>query len=262
MARGGTRRPREEAPPALPPERRPIGQLIAETIRLYGRRFWPSLALGLPLAARDQLAFGHGVVFDTLLLWAFAPLLTVAFAAACALAAGDRPPASAWLTALAVGIVVFFPVPALRLVYLLPGLAWLALVGLAVPAALLERRGFTAALRRGAELGRADYVHALGGLAALVIVYGVASNALVVLLRTQSDQAARGALFLADIVLSPLVFLGAGLLYFDQASRVVDSAGPRPRRSGDADLRAAFEPEPAGRPDAEVEPRPTAPGQQ
>jgi hypothetical protein len=264
MARQGARTARAEPQPpqGLPPESRPVGQLIAETIKLYGRRFWPVLALGVPLALRDQLAFGHSIAFDTLLLWAASPVLAVTFAAACALAAGARPSRRAWLIAVAVGVAVFFPFPALRVFYVVPGVAWLALVGWAVPAALLEGRGFRAALRRGAELGRADYIHALGGLAALVVVYGVASNALVVLLRTQSDQAARGALLLADLVISPIVFLGSGLLYFDQAARVVHSTGPRRRRSRDADLPAAVQPDAAGRADAEIEPRPAAPGQQ
>ena len=37
-------------PPPLPPETRTVGQLVAETVRLYGDRFWPSLALGAPVA--------------------------------------------------------------------------------------------------------------------------------------------------------------------------------------------------------------------
>lgn len=265
MARGGTRQQRarpEPPPPALPPDRRPVGQLIAETIRLYGSRFWPSLALGVPLALRDQLAFGRGSLAQVVLLWAFAPLITLAYAAACALAAGARPPRRAWLTAFAVGLAIYLPFPALVRIYFVPGLAWFALLGLGVPAALLERRSFRESFRRGSELGRADYVHALGGLSALVVVYAIASTALALLLRSQSDQAERVALLLADVVLSPLVFLGSALLYFDQAARVVDSAGPRTRRSGDADLRVAVEPDAAGRPDPEVEPRPAAPGQQ
>ena len=52
-------------------------------------------------------------------------------------------------------------------------MAWLALIGLAVPAAMVERLGFRDALKRGRRLGTADYVHALGSLAALVVVVGV-----------------------------------------------------------------------------------------
>ena len=35
------------APAPLPPETRTVGQLVAETLQLYGAAFWPSLALGL-----------------------------------------------------------------------------------------------------------------------------------------------------------------------------------------------------------------------
>ncbi len=75
------------------------------------------------------------------------------------------------------------------------------------------------ALRRGLELGRADYVHALGSLAALVIVVGVGELTLTALLRTQGEASARAALALADVVLSPLLFLGGAMLYLDQAAR-------------------------------------------
>ena len=43
------------------------------------------------------------------------------------------------------------------------------------------------------------------------------------LLREQADTAVRVAVFLADLVVSPLLFLGAALLYFDQAARVRSS---------------------------------------
>src|SRR5919204_450085 len=39
--------PRRDLPPPLPPETRTVGQVVAEAIRLYGARFWPSLALGI-----------------------------------------------------------------------------------------------------------------------------------------------------------------------------------------------------------------------
>ena len=41
-----------------------------------------------------------------------------------------------------------------------------------------------------------------------------------VLLRSLGDQTERIALFLSDLVLSPLVFLGAALLYYDQDARL------------------------------------------
>jgi hypothetical protein len=128
------------------------------------------------------------------------------------------------LTALAAGVVAFLPLALLLGTFNILGVAWVAFVGLAVPAALIERTGFRGALRRGIRLARADYVHALGSLAALALVYFLTSIMLGVLLRSQGEQTERIALFLSDLVLSPLVFLGAALLYFDQAARAEASS--------------------------------------
>jgi hypothetical protein len=111
-------------------------------------------------------------------------------------------------------------VPFLALGIFLPALAWLALAGLAVPAAVVEGLPLRRALGRGVQLGRADYIHAFGSLAALAIVVGVTGSVLSLLIHTGSDQAARVALFLATLVVSPLVFLGSAFLYYDQAARV------------------------------------------
>ena len=77
--------------------------------------------------------------------------------------------------------------------FILPGIAWFALIGLAVPAAMVERLGFRDALVRGRQLGIADYVHALGSLAALVVVVGVAETTLSALLHCQGDNGQRVA---------------------------------------------------------------------
>jgi hypothetical protein len=123
-------------------------------------------------------------------------------------------------TAAITAFLVFLPFPALVLVYVLPGVAWLGLVGLAVPAAMRERLGIRAAIRRGLKLGRAELVHAIGGVATFALVYLVAKGALLVLLHTQGNQTERIAVTLADLVLSPLVFIGPVFLYVDQAARV------------------------------------------
>jgi hypothetical protein len=210
-------------PPPLPPETRTVGQLVAETIRLYGARFFPVLALGLSLAALDGISLGRSANEQTVVLWLFTPLITASYVGACALVAEDRPPPRALLIGLAVGIVVWLPVPLLFRFVILPALAWLALLGLAVPAAVIERRGFVDSLRRGLELARTDFVHAFGSLATLAIVYFLSRTVLLFLLRTQGDNAIRTAGFLADLVLSPLLFLGSAMLFVDQAARVRSS---------------------------------------
>jgi hypothetical protein len=119
-----------------------------------------------------------------------------------------------------VGAVVYLPFPLLTALFILPGLAWLALVGLAVPAAIAESLGIRAALRRGLALGRADYVHALGGLATLTMLVFVTQIVISLLLQGFADNSERAAAFLAGLVLSPVLFFGAALLYVDQAARI------------------------------------------
>ena len=219
------RYPKHEGPlpPPLPPETRTVGQLVAETVRLYGARFFPVLALGLSLAALDGISLGRSANEQTVVLWLFTPLITVSYVGACVLVAEGRPPRRALLVGLAVGIVVWLPVPLLFRFVILPAVGWLALLGLAVPAAVIERRGFVDSLRRGLELARADFVHAFGSLSTLAIVYFLSRTVLLFLLRTQGDNAIRTAGFLADLVLSPLLFLGSAMLFVDQAARVRSS---------------------------------------
>jgi hypothetical protein len=214
-----------ELPPPLPPETRTVGQVIAETIRAYGEKFWPALALGLPLAIADQARIRshqdprgqfHAILVQAIVLWLCTPLFALAFVRACSLLYGKRPTRAVFFLA----VLIWLPFPFLNIVYILPGLAWLAFIGMAVPAAMVEDLGFRDALPRGRELGRADFVHALGSLAALVVVIGIADVTLTELLHSQSNTGQRAAVFVADLVLSPLLFLGGALLYRDQAARV------------------------------------------
>jgi hypothetical protein len=207
-------------PPPLPPAERTVGQVVAEAIRLYSQRWLPSLALGLPIALVDQASKGRSLDVQTLILWAGTPLLTAAFVGAVALTAPEPIPRRSLVTAFLCGLLVFAPVPVLVRLYVLPALAWLALFGMAVPAAALERLSLRDALRRGRQLAAADYVHALGSLCALGIVYFITRAVLFFVLRGQADAAERAAAFLGDLVLSPLLYLGAALVYFDQAARL------------------------------------------
>jgi hypothetical protein len=96
-------------------------------------------------------------------------------------------------------------------------------------------------------------VHVLGSLAAATIVFGVTKIMLILLLRGTADAAERIALFLSDLVLSPVLFLVPALVYFDQAARAVESA-PRPRRRRHGDIHPAVESDVPRRADPEVEP--------
>jgi hypothetical protein len=204
---------------------------VAESVRLYGERFFPSLVLGVPAAVLDQLWIGHSVEARIAIFLAFAPLFTATYAVAVALVTNVRPPASAWARALAAGTLVFLPAAFFFPWFALLALAWLAFAGLTVPAALVEGLGVRASLRRGMKLGRVDYVHALGSLATLVIVYALVRILLALLLRSQADNTLRVAVFLSDVILSPIIFLGAALLYVDQEARSRIGRGePLPRR--------------------------------
>jgi hypothetical protein len=210
----------EPRPAALPPGQRTIGQLVAESIRLYGSRFWAVIPLGVPLAAEHAVSLHRSTNVQMLLYWAVGPFLTAAYVYACALTSAERPPRRVLASAFLAGLIVFAPFPILLRLYVLPALALFGLLGLAVPAAVYEHLGVRAALHRGWQLGRVDVVHAIGGMATLALVYGVSHLALFVLLHTQAQQAQNVAGVLADLVLSPLFFIGATLLYGDQAARV------------------------------------------
>ena len=213
-------RANEPRPAALPPDKRTVGQLVAESIKLYGDRFWAVIPLGLPFVGLDLAGFHRSVGVQTLLLWAFGPVLTAAYVYASTLSSTERPPGLVLRSAFLAGLIIFLPFPILLRLYDLPGVAYFGLVGLAVPAAVVERLGVRDALRRGWQLGRADVVHAIGGMATLALVYGISRYALLVLLHTQGSQAQNVAVVLADLVLSPLLFVGPTLLYLDQAARV------------------------------------------
>jgi hypothetical protein len=237
-----------ELPPPAPPEERTVGQLVAETIRAYGNTFLRALPLGLPLAVITQVTVDRSINVQVALLSLGAPFFSAAYVAAVRLVTGARPTLVAFL----VGVVVWFPAPVLLRAYILPSIAWLALFGLAVPVVMIEGAGFRAALTRARRLALADFVHALGSLCALVVVFAVTALMLGVLLHDQAENAVRAASFLAVLVLSPMLYLGATLLYFDQAARL-GSAAPRPR-SRDADLHPPVDADAAGRTDPQVEP--------
>jgi hypothetical protein len=205
----------ESRPAALPPAERTVGQLVAESIRFYGDHFWAVLALGFPFVLLDFLSWQQAWWKQVVVGWIVGPLICAAYVRASMLVTG-----SFWSwRAYALALLVYLPYPLLG-VYVLPAVVYFALIGLCVPAAVAEGLGIRAALRRGLALGRADLVHAIGGLATIVLVVGVSRLALEVLLNTQGGQAREVAVALADLLLSPLFYVGAAFLYLDQKARV------------------------------------------
>ena len=244
MARKGRRAPRQPQPlpPPLPPEDRTVGQLVAETIRFYQHHFWQTLPLGLSVAALTQLtvAFGHrskepeghpppqgfhkptsilgGGVETTILIGSL--LLTASYIVAIVLVTGKKPVGRSLATAYGLGVLLFLPVPLLAQLLVLPAVLYLALFGWVVPAGLVAGTGVADSFRSSLRLARVDFAHAAGGLATLVILFYLVRLMLALLLRSGSEVTERSAALLADLVLSPMLFVGSVILYLDQVARV------------------------------------------
>jgi hypothetical protein len=214
---------REERPlpPPLPPAQRTVGQLVGEAIRAYGSQFWKALMLGIPVVVANALVWKSPSGGQRLaVLPATALLVSLSYVAAVALVLGTPLWRKHTIVAYIVAVVVFVPVPLLVVFYILPALAWLALFGLAVPAALVENLDVRASLARGVRLARADYIHVLGGLATLALVVVISQYTLYFVLREYAENTRLVAAALAALVVSPLVFLGSALLYVDQEARL------------------------------------------
>jgi hypothetical protein len=84
----------------------------------------------------------------------------------------------------------------------------------------MEDVGIRAAFARAWALARADFVHAVGSLFTLAVLVLLSQSVLVLVLRGFGGSGVTVALFLASVVLSPLLFIGTALLYVDQAARV------------------------------------------
>jgi hypothetical protein len=211
----------EARPAALPPEERTIGQLVAETLRIYGENFLRSVAIGVPIAALGLVT----TQVSRLLALILAPtvtgaLVSAAYVYACTIVLDLDVPRDRLVRAWLVGALVFAPVPFLVFGIILPALLWLAAFVLAVPAVLVDGLGVRAAFARGWRLARADFVHALAAIFTFGILVFLTQTVLVFLLRGTADLASELAFVVANVIISPVLFLGIALLYVDQRSRV------------------------------------------
>src|SRR4029079_9458546 len=204
----------------LPPASRTVGQVVAEAIALYRSNFAWVLALGLPVALAEQGLSTGSIGARIALLAAASPAFSLAYAGACAIRQDEVPPLRTWVVALAVGVVTFLPAAFFFGWFLIVAILWLGRAATAAPAVMAEGLGVVGALRRTFQLGRADYVHAAGSFAALAILFGLTRSAPGLLRRRQVYATVQTAIFLADLVLSPLLFLGAAIVYVDLVARV------------------------------------------
>ena len=229
----------------MAPVERPLvlGELLAETARFYGERFWAALGVGSVVAA----AFVVGVLVPEAVGVAVLVLvITVVYGATARLVAGDTF-GEAWaqvavrlpvLLVLGLAVTVPFALAARYLILLFVAAAWLGLVGFSIPVAMLERESEPAgwfwrigyALRRSLTLARAEYLHAFGVAAALMLVYVLVGTLLTGALIGFAENGAIAALALVQAVLAPFFFIGLSVLYFDQKARAVSSRRTDDRR--------------------------------
>ncbi|MDQ3889759.1 MAG: hypothetical protein M3312_04305 [Actinomycetota bacterium] len=213
-----------------------LGELLARTAEIYGRRIWAALALGSFLAA---MILGASAAPEWAGLTVVAFGFTACYAVSARLIAGDafgeafaqaafRFPVLVVLT-----IVVSVPL-ALALanvLMLLFVVAWIALTGFSIPVAMLERnpdsQGFFApmghAMTRAIALARVEYLHAAGVVASLAVIYVFIGNVLASALVGFAEAGSFGAFLLVQMVLAPFFFLGLGVLYFEQKARALSS---------------------------------------
>jgi len=225
-----------------PPDRPlALGELISETVRIYTQRPWAAVGLGLVQGGAHLLAALTPDLLDVLVV---ALASTAIFAAAARLVSGDTV-AEAWAQVglrspvlLVLTFVVTVPaLIAIPIYYLLIiGALWVALMCFSIPVAMLERDPdlknafdrIAYSLVRSIRLARAEYLHALGVVAALLMIYLVVGAALGAALIGFAENGMLVAAVLVRAVLAPFFFLGLSVLYFEQRARAAVSS---PRES-------------------------------
>ena len=168
---------------------------------------------------------------------------TATYGAAARLVSGDSF-AEAWaqvglrapvLLVLTFVVAVPFAIAVGYLFLLLLAVFWIALAGFAVPVTMLERspsaEGFfdrlAYALYRSIRLARAEYLHAVGVAAGLIIVYLLVGNVIGAALVGFADNGRLAAGSLVQLVLAPLFFIGLAVLYYEQRARAAVSSRPQ-----------------------------------
>jgi hypothetical protein len=220
----------------------PLGEVIAETIRLYSERPRAALGLGAVVAGAFLLARVVPTLVEVLVV---ALAFTAVYGAAARIVSGDsfgeawaqvgvRAPALVILTFV---VAVPFAIAVGYLLLLVLAVLWLALSGFSIPVTMLEREGnrdgvfgrIAYALDRSLRLARVEYLHAAGIVAALVIAYVLLSVLIGAALVGFADNGKVVAAALVQLVLAPLFFLGLAVLYYEQRARAAVSS-PREAR--------------------------------
>lgn len=211
----------EPPPPPLPPHLRTVGQVVGETVKFYRANMVPSLSLGVgPALTGLGLALLDGWAQFAYFALVGGLLMTACFIAGTILVRDLDIDWGRVAVAGAVGVVVFAPAPILINLWLIPGVIWFSLVGLAVPAILAERLSAKDGLIRSVRLAFADFLHAFGTLVTLILLSFLFSWVLYFLLRNQGDAVRDVSAFVTLLLISPLLIIGSVLLYEDQVARL------------------------------------------
>jgi hypothetical protein len=213
---------------------RPLGlsELLAETVRLYGHRFGAAIGIGIPSGAAFLATLATPTPLDVVIL---AVAFTLSYAAAARVTADD-PLVEAFaqaglrvpvLLVLTLVVAVPFVLAVTQLFLVVLGVAWLGLMCFSVPVAMLEqdpearswfeRIGF--ALSRSVALARVEYLHAVGIVAALVLLYVVLGIVLATALVGFAENGREIAVAISQVLLAPVFFFGLSVLYFEQKVR-------------------------------------------
>lgn len=213
-----------------------IGEVIAAAARIYGTRPLEFVCVGVlqagALAATLWLPLAAAVVVVAL---AFG----LAFATVVRLVVRDsflsalRRPLELLPVIITLGLVVGIPfsLASSYVIFILLAVAWLGLWAFAIPAAMVETPErpsmpgrISHAARRSLQLARAEYLHACGVAALLVVITLLVGIVLAVLLSSFADNSQQAAVAISQVVLSPFFFIGLTVLYFEQQARAATVA--------------------------------------
>jgi len=231
---------------ALDDIRRPLrlGELLRASARIYSSRGWVFSLVGL-------LQAGTIVAAEYVNVPAAIGISSVAFVVSYALIArlvmGDTASvafshavrAAPVLIVLALVVAVpFYVSGGLYVVLLVFSALWLALTGFAIPATMIELppddsfAGRVAySLRRTTTLARVEFWHAVGVVAALLVIYLLLGIVLSIAIAGASDLDQQWALAAAQVPLAPFFFIGLSVLYFDQRARALETVAPPLQRA-------------------------------
>jgi hypothetical protein len=226
----------------LAPVDRPlgVGEIVAETIRLYGRIAVPLLGVGALQAgvylAAVVLPGAAGVVVIALgfvVGLALVARLAVGDSAGAAVATVGRAVAPVLLLGAVVGIPWVIAAGLVDPFVPIVSSLWLAIAFWAVPVTLVELapRGitFTEIVGRTRVLAGVGFLHALGTVFVLSLIRFLVGVPLFLALEGYADQTQQAALALVQVILAPFLFVGLVVLYTETVARHERDDVPRRR---------------------------------